>query len=87
MGREEGVVSCGGLAARRVQVVEVAELDAEHGGLEGVEPGVEADLVVVILRLHAVDAQPGQLSAEDGVVGRHHARRRRSRPGSWRDRS
>ena len=65
-GLEEGLVALGGLAAAGRPGVEVPELDAEDGGLEGVEPGVDADLVVVILRLHAVDPEPGELPARAG---------------------
>ena len=38
-------------------IVEMAELDVEHGGLQRVEPAVDADDLVMIARLHAVSAQ------------------------------
>ena len=49
------------------------ELHAEDSGLEGVESGVDPNLVMVILRLHPVDAQPGERPAEVGVIGGHQA--------------
>ena len=69
----------GGLESRR----RGAELDAQHGGLEGVEPRIDADLVVVVLGLHAVDPQPGQSTGRARGRRSSSCRRRRSRPGSW----
>ena len=51
----------------------MAELDAQDGGLEGVEPGVEADFLVVVLGFHAVDAQAFQDMGQGLVGGGHHA--------------
>ncbi len=55
---EQIPVTIGSLSAPIGPCVEVPELDAEHRGLERVEPRVEADLVVMVLGLHAVNPQP-----------------------------
>src|SRR5207253_11388946 len=68
---EQDVVTSGGFPALARPGVEMPDLDAQDGGLDGIEPRVEADLVVVVLGLHAVDAGSGQLATEHRVVGRH----------------
>ena len=70
---EELLVACCGFAALVRPRFEVAQLDAKHGGLQGIEPRVEADFVMVVLGLHSVDAQPRQRTAELGVVRDHHS--------------
>ena len=54
---EELVVAGGVVAALLVPLGEVAEFDFEDGGLDGVEPGVPADLVVIVAAAHAVGAK------------------------------
>src|SRR5690242_6679141 len=44
--------------------IQVAELDAQYGGLERVEAGIDADPIVVILALAAVDAESGEALAQ-----------------------
>ncbi len=61
--REQTIVAAGGLAAKVRPVIEVPQFDTEHGGLKGIEPGVEADLVMVILGFHAMNAQPRHRTA------------------------
>ena len=72
MGLEEGEISCRGFASLEGPGLEIAELDAKDGGLDGIESRVEADLVVMVLGLHAMDPQPSQGSAQEWVIGRHH---------------
>ena len=69
--REQTIVAAGGRAAKVRPVIEVPQFDSEHSGLKGVEPGVEAHLVVVILRFHAMKAQPRHRTPQHGVVGCH----------------
>src|ERR1044071_1756208 len=65
---DEARVDFGPLASRVRPTVEVREFDAEHGGLEGVEAAVEADLVVVVLGRAAVDAEAAQPLGRRGAV-------------------
>ena len=65
-GEEELVVAGGERAAAGVAFRQVLELDLENGGLEGVEAGVPADLVVEVAAAHAVGAE----GAGAGVEGR-----------------
>ena len=53
------VVEQGELAAAAVAGGDVAQLDLEYGGLQGVEAGVPADLVVEVAAPHAVGAEHG----------------------------
>src|SRR4051794_31908429 len=46
------------------------QLDAKHGALESVEPGIKADVFVMILFLSAVNAQGGQFFRQSIVVRR-----------------
>jgi hypothetical protein len=63
------VVEAGEFAAAGVSGGEVAELDGEDGGLEGVEAGVPADFVVEVTLAHAVGAEHGGALGEVGVAG------------------
>ncbi len=54
---EELVVAGGVVAALLIPLREVAKFDLEDGGLDGVEAGVPADLVVVVAAAHAVGAE------------------------------
>ena len=54
---EELVVAGGAVAALLVPLGQIAEFDFEDGGLDGVEAGVPADLVVEVAAAHAVGAQ------------------------------
>ena len=56
-GAEELVVAGGAVAALLVPLGKVAEFDREDGGLDGVEAGVRADLVVEVAAGHAVGAE------------------------------
>ncbi len=68
-GAELGVVGGGEGAASAVAGGDVAEFDFEDGGLEGVEAGVPADLVVEVALAHAVGAEHGGALGEGCVVG------------------
>ena len=66
---EELVVAGGVVAALLVPPGEVAELDLEDGGLDGVEAGVPADLVVVVAAAHAVGAEDAGVVVDGGGGG------------------
>ena len=70
---EQAAVASRNLPAQAGPGVKVAELHPEHGRLERVEPGVETDLMVMVLRLHAMHAEPGHPAGQLRVVGRDHA--------------
>ena len=53
----ELLVARGRLAARGVPAVDLAEEEAQHGGLQLVEPRVVADRLEVLLVARAVEAQ------------------------------
>ena len=48
---------------------EVGQLHAEQGGLQGVEAGVEADVLVVVLAGLAVVGELAQSSGAGGIMG------------------
>ena len=66
---EELVVAGGAVAALPVPFGKVAQLDLENGGLDGVEAGVPADLVVVVAAGHAVGAERAGAGGELRVGG------------------
>ena len=66
-------VARGVLRAGRGPAVEMRQLHAQHGGLQRVEPAVDADEVMVVPRLLPVVAQHPQLRGQLAVVGRDHA--------------
>ena len=68
-GAEELVVAGGAVAALLVPFGKVAQLDLENGGLDRVEAGVPADLVVVVAAGHAVGAQRAGVGGELWVGG------------------
>ena len=51
------VIAGGKVAALLIPGCDVAEFYLQYGGLQGVEPGVPADLVVEVAASHAVGAQ------------------------------
>jgi hypothetical protein len=51
----------------------VAELDREHGGLERIQPGVDAPEHVLVPPGLAHVAQPAHALGDVGVVRHHHA--------------
>ena len=55
-------------------VLEVPELDQQHGGLQLVDAEVPTDQRVVVLRLHAVHAQHAKLCGKRVIVRHAHAR-------------
>ena len=57
---QAGQIGGGEGAAAVVPGVEMAQLDAEEGGLEGVEPAVVARDLVDVFAVGAVVAQPAQ---------------------------
>ena len=71
--REGFVIRCGVAAARRVPVVEVAQLHAQHRGLQRVEARVHAEFLVHVATARAVHAQAAQALGEFGVVGAQEA--------------
>ena len=66
---EELVVASGVVAALLVPPGEVAEFDLEDGGLDGVEAGVPADLVVIVAAAHAVGAEDAGVVVDGGGGG------------------
>src|SRR5258708_3309367 len=54
----------------RSPLVELRKLHIEHGGLERIEPAVEAHKVMVITRLLTMIAEHSQLCREFGIVCR-----------------
>lgn len=68
---KEGVIA-GGICDSPVDpLIEVFEFDAEDGGLECIEARVDADDLVVVLGLHAVDAEDAKFRSQGVVFGRH----------------
>ena len=63
---EELVVAGGVVAALLVPPGKVAEFDLEDGGLDGVEAGVPADLVVIVAAAHAVSAEDAGVVVDCG---------------------
>ena len=61
------------MAARRHPLVEMAELDPQHRGLDLVEPAVHPLHAVLVLGLLAVVAEHAHPLGHLGVVGHHHA--------------
>ena len=70
VGEEVVVEGCGG-AALVVPLGEAGELGREHHRLDGVEPGVPADVFVVVLLDAAVVAQLPDGGVERGIVAEH----------------
>jgi len=70
---DQAIIALGGLLTLRRPLIQVGQLHAQHGGLQGVDPGIPAQILVVILRLHAVDAQAFHVLRPVRVVGDHHA--------------
>ncbi len=70
---DQHVISLGDGLAGENPALDVGQLDAEHGRLQGVEPGVPADVLVMIARLHAVNTEAAQARRPLWIVGRHHA--------------
>ena len=70
---KQGLVGGGDLAAAGVADVDAAEFDFEDGGLEGVEAGVPADLVVVVPLTHAVSSKHLHALGEGWVGGGGHS--------------
>jgi hypothetical protein len=69
----EVAVALGRLAAQARPVVEVPQEDAQHRGLDLVEPRVVADVVEVDLVARAVEPEPADAFAELRIVGRDEA--------------
>ena len=66
---QELVVAGGEMAALLIPAGEVAEFDFEDGGLERVEAGVPADLIVVVATGHAVGTHAAGVGVECGGGG------------------
>lgn len=70
---EQLAVSPGEFAAARVPVVQPRKFGAKHGGLQRIEPGVVAALLMCVVRDAAVVAQHSDASGEVGIVRGHGA--------------
>ena len=73
LAREELVGAGGEGAAAGVAGFYVTEFDLEDGGLDGVEAGVPAYLVVVVAAGHAVGAEGAGVGVYGGVAGGYEA--------------
>jgi len=71
--RWETAPSCSSINTSSAWPRETRRLDPENGRLQGVEPGVPADVLVMITRFHAVDAETAQARGPFRIVGRYHA--------------
>lgn len=71
--REEPLIPRGIGAAGLGPLLQIFELDAEDDGLEGIDAAVDADDVMVVTGLHAVDAEDAQFVGQGIVIGGHHA--------------
>jgi hypothetical protein len=68
LGEGGGVVGRVGLAGGGVGRI-LLELDPEESGLQGIQPEVASDALMVVFWLHAVDAEDTGAFGEGGVVG------------------
>ena len=53
--------------------IQVLQLDPKHRPLDGIQPKISADILVIIFGFRAVVAQPGHLRRQIRVIGDHHA--------------
>ena len=67
---EQRVIALGVGLALAGPVVQMRQLDVEHGGLDRIEAAVQADDLVIVARLHAVRAQQFQLGGQIVAIGR-----------------
>jgi len=68
LGEGSAVVGCIGLAGGGIGGI-MGEFDPEESGLQGIQPEVASDALMVVFWLHAVDAEDTGAFGEGGVVG------------------
>ena len=68
---EKPVISLGIDASGFIPLIEIFQFDAKDCGLEGIDPAVDADNLVIILRLHAVNAKDAKSGGELVIVCGH----------------
>ena len=66
---KEMVVTDGMVAALLIPPGQIAELNLKDGGLDGVEAGVPADLLVIVAVAHAVGAKDAGVVIDGGRGG------------------